>query len=246
MIAPAATIAHPVERARPPYRELLAACWRIARRTPVSVVAGTLLAIDLAFALIQVAVIATDYGFNGAFRLSLETEFGIASIFGFTMLGTSAFLLLTAWRRFASAPAALWAAVLVYLAMDDAWTIHESLGSFFANRYGLEGILGLRAQDVGELMAYAMIGVITLAALVITERRAADPLPSTITRLMLALVGLLVFFAVVVDLVGGFLMPDLIGISVEDGGELVAMTFILVGAWIWTDRADELVAELGA
>lgn len=235
---------HPVERARPGMVRLLDATRLVAWRGPMRRLGGTLLAIDLAFALLQIAVVATDYGFRGAYRLSLETELGVAQVYGFAQIGTAAFLLVVAWRRFGSPQAALWAGVLVYVALDDAWTIHERLGAALVEWLDLGSILGLRSQDFGELLAYSIIGAVALAALVLSERRSMVPAPSVLTTLMIPVVGLLVFFAVVVDIAGNLFMPDLIGIAIEDGGELIAMTIILVATWVWTDRADELAAEL--
>ncbi len=60
---------HPVERLRPSLKSVFPAIWRLIRRRPLIVITAVLIAIDSGFIAIQIAVDATDYGFNGAYRL---------------------------------------------------------------------------------------------------------------------------------------------------------------------------------
>lgn len=235
---------HPVERLRPAWRSLAAALWRLFRRHPVALMGVALLTIDLAFIVIQVGVDATDYGFNGAYRLALETEAGVAQFYGWAKAGAAAFLLFGAWRRFSSPTAGLWAGALTYLGIDDALRIHEKLGTFFAETFGIGEVGPLRGQDVGELIAYGLILVAAVTALVVAEWRDRGPTPSVLTLIMVPAVGIFLFFAVVVDTVGGVL-PEVLQIAVEDGGELVALTGLLLVSLIWSNQADEL-AELSS
>ena len=230
---------HPVERLRPSLKSLFPAIWRLIRRRPLVVVAGALVAIDLSFIAIQIAVDATDYGFNGAYRLSLETEMGVAQFYGWVKAGAAAFLMYQAWRRFYSPTAGLWAAALAYLGIDDALRFHERLGTFFAERLEIGEIGPLRGQDLGELMAYGLIMVIAVTALVVAERRDRGSFPSMLTMMMVPVVGVFLFFAVVVDTIGSVL-PHVLQIAVEDGGELLVLSGIFLISVVWSSRADEL------
>lgn len=240
-----ATRLHPVERARPALESVLRALWNIASTRPLMTFATMLLAVDAVFIVIQVAVDVTDYGFNGAYRLSLETEAGIAQFYGWAKLGAAAYLLAGAARRFHSTTAALWAVALAYLGVDDALRVHEGLGSFFAETLNLSDVGPLRGQDLGELLAYALILAVAIAGLVVAEIRERGTIPSVLTMVMVPIVGVFVFFAVVVDTVGRVL-PSVIEIAFEDGGELVAMTAMLVTAVVWSYRADELASTATA
>jgi hypothetical protein len=230
---------HPVERLRPQWRTLAAAVWRLMRRHPIALIGGALLTIDVAFIAIQIAVDATDYGFNGAYRLALETEAGVAQFYGWVKAGAAAFLLFGAWRRFHSPTAGLWAGALAYLGIDDALRLHENLGSFFANAFSIGEVGPLRGQDIGELIAYGLILVIAVTALVVAEWRDRGATPSVLTQLMIPAVGLFLFFAVIVDTVGGVL-PEVVQIAVEDGGELLVLTGVLVISLIWSHQAIDL------
>ena len=89
--------------------------------------------------------------------------------------------------------------------------------------------IGLRAVDIGELLASAAAG----AMLAVGSRGpiSAEPAHSgESSRHLLILLGVLVFFGVAVDMVHGALDPAGWGeealVIMEDGGELVAVSFI--------------------
>lgn len=230
---------HPVEQLRPSLKSLFLAIWRLIGRRPLIVIAAALIAIDLGFIAIQIAVDATDYGFNGAYRLSLETEMGVAQFYGWVKAGAAAFLMYQAWRRFYNPTAGLWAAALAYLGIDDALQFHEKLGTVFAERFEIGEVGPLRGQDVGELMAYGLIMAIAVTALLVAERRDRGSFPSMLTLIMVPVLGVFLFFAVVVDTVGSVL-PHVLQIAVEDGGELLALSGIFLISVVWSNQPNEL------
>jgi hypothetical protein len=61
-----------------------------------------------------------------------------------------------------------------------------------------------------------------------------------LTLVMVPLAAVFLFFAVVMDTVGGVLLPTVLEIAVEDGGELIVQTAFFVAAVIWSQQADEL------
>jgi len=230
---------HPVEQLRPSLRSVFPAIWRLIRRRPLIVIATVLIAIDSGFIAIQIAVDATDYGFNGAYRLSLETEMGVAQLYGWVKAGAAAFLMYQTWRKFYSPTAGLWAAALAYLGIDDALRIHEKLGTFFAERLEIGEVGPLRGQDIGELIAYGLITAIAVMALIVAERRDRGSFPSMLTLIMVPVVGVFLFFAVVVDTVGSVL-PHVLQIAVEDGGELLVLSGIFLISVVWSNQPNEL------
>jgi hypothetical protein len=230
---------HPVEQLRPSLRPLFAAFGRLTIIKPLILIGAGLLAIDVAFIAIQIAVDATDYGFNGAYRLSLETEMGIAQFYGWVKAGAAAFLLFRTWRSFHSPTAGLWAGALTYLGADDALRFHEKFGTFLAEEFGIGEIGPLRGQDVGELVAYTLILAVAVTALLIAERRDRGRFPTMLTSVMVPVVGVFLFFAVVVDTVGGVL-PHVLQIAIEDGGELMTLSVIFLITIIWSQQAEEL------
>jgi hypothetical protein len=237
---------HPVERLRPPLRAAFAALWDLCRRRPLVAFIAAMLALDAAFIAIQIAVDATHYGFNGAYRLSLETEMGIAQFYGWAKAGAAAYFMWLAWRRFRSPTAALWAAALAYLGIDDALRLHERLGGYFADTFAIGEVGPLRGQDVGEVIAYLVILSAALAALLFAEHRDRGAFPTMLTMTMIPLVGGFVFFAVVLDTIGGSILPSILEIAVEDGGELIALTLLFAAAAVWSQQADEMAEAAGA
>ncbi len=236
---------HPVERLRPPLRAVLAALWVVGRRRPLAVFLGAMLALDVAFIALQIAVDATDYGFNGAYRLSLETEMGVAQFYGWAKAGAAAYLMWLAWRRFRNPTTGLWAAALGYLGIDDALRLHERLGEYFAGTFAIGEVGPLRGQDVGEMIAYVLILIAALIALAAAERRDRGAFPTILTMTMVPLVGVFVFFAVVMDTIGGSILPSALDIAIEDGGELVVLTVLFATTAMWSQQADELAEEAG-
>lgn len=232
---------HPVERLRPSPKSVFAALWSLGTRHPLVLIGAGLIAIDLGFIAVQIAVDATDYGFNGAYRLSLETEMGVAQFYGWVKAGASAFLLYKAWRRFHSPTAGLWAGALAYLGMDDALRFHEKLGTFLAETFTIGEVGPLRAQDVGELIAYVLIMTVAGAGLVLAERRDSGAMPTMLSSILVPVVAAFLFFAVVVDTLGGVL-PQVLQIAVEDGGELLMLSVIFVIVIVWTQQANELAS----
>lgn len=190
-----------------------------------------LLAADLAFALVEIAVIITDYGFPGAYRLSLQTDgLGLAEIYGYSHELLVFGILTDAALRLRSAVAWFWSAVILYIFIDDAIQIHEHIGGRLARSLGFSDAGSLRAQDLGELALYVVVGVVAVTALVTVERHTGDGVDS-LTLLLVPLVGLFAFFAVGVDM----LLSTRFSSSVEDGGELLALSLILIAAagWWW-------------
>lgn len=237
---------HPVERWRPSLPAVFAALWDLGRRRPLAVVVVAMLALDLAFIVGQIAVDATDSGFDGDSRLTLDTAMGVAQYYGWAKAGAAAYLMWLAWRRFRSPTAALWAAAFAYLGVGEALRVHEGLGASFAATLAIGEIGPLQGQDVGEVIAHVVVLTVAAAALLVAERRDRGHFPTMLTMTMLPLVAVFLFFAVVVDMVGGSILPPLLQSAVEDGGEFVALTVLFAATAMWSQQAHELAEMSGA
>lgn len=141
------------------------------------------------------------------------------------------------------------AAAFLMILADDALTIHETVGGYLAARYSVPFAFGLRPQDIGELIVYAAwmvaggaLGLYGLIGSTAAHIRAA--------MLFAAVIGLLAFFSVVVDMAEipiywQFRRAALMIGVVEDGGEMVALTIALILALtLW--RHPGLVASESA
>jgi hypothetical protein len=117
---------------------------------------------------------------------------------------------------------------------DDAFGIHETAGRFLADTLELPAPLGLRPHDVGELVAFAVLGLIVVSPLLLGLRR-ADPASRPTGMALLIPLGCLLLCAVVVDQLyhgyaHSFFGAGILLDVVEDGGEMLAITVTLAVA----------------
>lgn len=133
------------------------------------------------------------------------------------------------------APAYLgWIALFAYLLLDDAFMIHERLGVALAEALPLRRAAGLRGRDFGELLISGAAGAVLLLVVAIAHRRSAAA-ERAFARSLVALLAALVVFGVVLDM-GQIMLwadrstrrwADEAGM-LEDGGEMVVMTMLVV------------------
>lgn len=179
----------------------------------------TLVAVDLLF-------VAAHLVFDGMWRL--ERDRGYSELFNYAKLLAIAVTMLLAWRASRQRAFAAWAATFTAMGLDDAFQLHEGVGLQIAAWFDIPRAFSLRGRDYGELAFWAMVAVPLLVVLVATYSPSGDGV-RRISRVLAALSGALVFFAVGVDMVhitlGGAAAS--VAIVVEDGGELLVTSIIL-------------------
>jgi hypothetical protein len=118
--------------------------------------------------------------------------------------------------------------------LDDAMMIHESMGREFRYWFDLSPVWGLRAQDVGELITWGILGVllgpVTILAVFRSEsRHRGNGLAMLLPFGVLVLCGMFVdqLYNSLSDL---FTNAGVLLDVVEDGGEMLAITAILAMA----------------
>jgi len=115
-----------------------------------------------------------------------------------------------------------------YLLFDDSFEFHENFGATVAEFFNLQPMFGLRAVDFGELAVSILFGGLIFAVL-LTAYLLSEATTRRAARITLALVVVLVFFGVFLDMVE-VLIED-VGVSIilrmiEEGGELFVMSVI--------------------
>ena len=118
-----------------------------------------------------------------------------------------------------------WAFVYGFVLLDDSLEYHETVGAFIAANVNLPAVAGQGGQAVGEILAWALAGLVFLP--IILRALLARGLPKMDGFLFLACFGTLIFFAVVIDLVHAMIggRPLLL---IEDGGEMMILAFTAV------------------
>jgi hypothetical protein len=161
----------------------------------------------------------------------LETDGGFAEQFGYLQQGAAALLLLTLALVTRRAVFAAWGSLYACALADDSLRLHENKGAWLADRIGEhlwfpDGLLGLRANDLGEILVWGLLAVLPLAAVVLLHRR-SDPATRRASWGVAALLILYVFCGGVVDQFHVLVMDTPIGDAVgtlEDGGEMIALS----------------------
>jgi hypothetical protein len=162
-------------------------------------------------------------------RWHVAQEGGIAEQWQWVKWGALA-LLLGLMAMSGSAVYLAWAAVFLYLLLDDSQAIHETYGWRLGQALGLQPAFGLRARDFGELMVTALAAVPLFGFLALAYRTSrADA--RRFTRAMLALAVLLAIFGVGVDMLEIALPAAATVLNlVEDGGEMVVASAMVAYA----------------
>ncbi len=122
-----------------------------------------------------------------------------------------------------------WSLLFLFIMFDDIFQLHEHAGYTISAWLELLPVSFLRANDLGELVFYILVGMVFLLLLVVpyllTDRETRQ-----LSNQFLVLMGLLIFCGVVLDMfqlmfVKQKVMFDIVGI-LEDGGELVVISVI--------------------
>jgi hypothetical protein len=206
----------------------------IARTGPVPLLAA-LVAVDLALVVAAAVRLATS-GPSLTDPWLLETDGGWAEYAGYTQQAVLVVLLLAlGWvtRHL------VWVAYAVLFACalaDDALRLHENRGAWLADRLAVrlwfppDGFLGLRADDLGELLVWGLLAAVPVAAAVLLHRR-GDRRNRRASIGMAGLVAAYVFFGAVLDQVHVLFLDswlgDVLG-TLEDGGELLVLSTTVV------------------
>lgn len=134
------------------------------------------------------------------YLLRLEEPHSLASLAICAKWLAAAVLLALAWRASRQPLLAGLALLFFVLFLDDGLELHERLGTSFARQLELPSVGGLRGDDLGELVAWALLGLSGLALLVAGYYR-SSPATRRLGHLFMAGFAGLAVFGIGVDLV---------------------------------------------
>ena len=140
-----------------------------------------------------------------------------------------------------------WALLFLYLLLDDSLSIHENIGGYLVQNVNFNTPLGLRMQDIGELMVSGIVGSFLLIIFIWAYTNATEFFKVT-TFNMLFLFIALVFFGVFIDVIAvmtysGNSTAAFFFDVIEDGGEMLVGSFMFWYAML-TLNAKELPIAL--
>ncbi len=159
------------------------------------------------------------------------TEGSFSEILNYAQAGLAAVFLGLTWARTRSVVFLAWAAMFTFILLDDSLQYHEVVGAWLVDTLALPAFGDLRAQDTGEVLAWAMAGAVLIPLAVLAVLRSSG-LERGFGLLMASTFVALVFFAVVVDMIH-VALPWRAVMLVEDGGEMLSVAAACVLALVW-------------
>ena len=134
----------------------------------------------------------------------------------------------------------VWSVLFIYLLLDDSLQMHERYGGYIAKNSNFAPFAGLRPKDFGELVVSGICAATFLTFLSWFYVRGSEAFKYA-TRHLLSLLVALAFFGILVDMAHiafgqyGY-VNHLLGV-LEDGGEMVVMSFITWYVFLLNVRA---------
>lgn len=127
------------------------------------------------------------------------------------------------------------AALFIYLLIDDSISVHELVGARLARLLGFTPWLGLRDVDFGELLMTAIAAVVLFGAIGIAHLGATAEATRRFVRVMMLLIVALAGFGVGVDMLDIILQSEWLSI-VEDAGEMAVASLMVAVAYLEARR----------
>lgn len=159
------------------------------------------------------------------------TDGSLPEVLNYAQAGGCALFLALTGRRCASPVLYAWAGIFAFILIDDAFQYHERFGAGLAQALSLPAMGGLRAVDFGELLAWALAGLILLP-LALRAAFRAQGIERGMGLMILLVFVALVFFAVVIDMAHSALGSRIV-LLLEDGGEMLCIATACALSFTW-------------
>jgi hypothetical protein len=186
--------------------------------------------INVTFVLLHIYSVA-GFGEEWTRNYRVDIDRGFAEIFNYAQVVGCGLLLYRCYVKSGDVVYLAWALVFTFVVLDDSLLIHERVGKLLDTRLGLPALPGLRSHDTGELIVWAAASALLVPALILGFRNSKQDAVE-FGKVLTLIFALLVFFAVVVDMVHMAAVPrshsaDAILAVVEDGGEMLSVALAL-------------------
>jgi len=210
-------------------------------RKRTAIVAGILLFVDILFVARQLlSGFVRSLGYEaglGIFshpKFNVSADGGIPEIFNYLKLALASYWLLRSWKCTQAHIYWIWAVIVLTILADDALLLHEKTGLLLRDRFGPISFLWLTAYEIGQVMFWFVSGCFLIGLLGWGLRKTSAP-----DRFLGLIIGMpvlgIAFFGAAVDMLnhafeaGSF--PQKMMSVVEDGGEMVSVSFVCVAAY---------------
>jgi hypothetical protein len=204
------------------------------------VIALLLLSADLAFMAMHTINALTMWWNNP--MLNIEKDHGYPETFQYLKYFWASILCVILAIRIRTWQFLAWALLFIYLLADDSLTLHEQAGATIAAHLNFTPPWGLRTQDVGELVSALGTALVLFVPLALAFVK-GSPRFRLVSLHLTQLVLVLASFGVLVDLLhmtvqSGWRLKFILAF-VEDGGEMIAASALLVYTYLLCMREGE-------
>lgn len=188
-------------------------------------------------------------------QLFISQDHSFGEYLEYALTASSASMLFIMWRRLGAAAYLANAAMMAWLTIDNAAGFHEAFGHWIAPFIPLPPASPVHANDVGEMLFFAMVGGIWLAGLA-SALFGARPRAAVHSLYIAGGIAIAAVFGVFVDMFVAWgphtLAQTNLQAWLEDGGEFafIIFTFLMVVAFFdaekrrWHCEADAPVRGL--
>ncbi len=186
----------------------------------------SLLLLDVLFAMNHIYMVLSQ---NWNTFFALTEDLSLPEYFQYLKLICTLFLLFYLFLRKKDVGYIAWFLFFALLLGDDAFQLHERYGAMLVYHLNLQPLFGLRAVDFGEMLYASLAGFIVIPFMAVSYYKGSWEFRKISVDITL-LVGILLFFGIVVDAIHSML-SEVVYISgilalIEDGGEMVAVSII--------------------
>ena len=173
----------------------------------------------------------------------VERDGGFPELYGYVKMLLATLLLLHLYVRRRGVVYLGWFTALLFVLLDDAFQLHEAFGNALLAKYALPTLLGVDGFLYVEAILWGAVGL-SLANLIV-YRYLRDPATRALSRRMFGLFLLLFLFAGIADALHasvdrfGSGLSYALGITttLEDGGEMLALSLVLAYVFNYYKRA---------
>lgn len=181
-------------------------------------------------------------------QLFISQDHSFGEFLEYALTTSCAVMLFIMWRRLGGFAYLCNAAMMVWLTIDNAAEFHEAFGHWIAPLIPVPASSPVHANDIGEMMFFAMVGALWLAGLA-SALLSARPKAAVHSLYIAGGIAMAAIFGVFVDMFVTWGPHTLAQTDfqawLEDGGEFafINFTFLMVVAFFDAEKRRWLRAE---
>ncbi len=189
---------------------------------------SSIILITIAFIIVH--LFHTYYNIPASDMFDIEIDNSFSEIFLYVQELAIAVLLFLIYRKSGFLVFLAWGLIFTYVLLDDSLLVHERIGVWLVDRFGVENNYGVRGRDITEVAVQLAFGIPLITFMGWAHLFRSDEKARQISITLFFWLALLVSFAIVLDWFHVKIMiinlKPILG-TIEDGAEMFILTGIL-------------------